>query len=740
MIKEKTITSKTLKKQHKCDFIIFYPKKQFTRHINFHCFCFLLIFIIKTFMLGTPGIADDLNKKKVLILNSYHQGYKWSDDIVSSIQNKMNSYKMSFEFYIEYMDTKRVNMDGYLEQLYKIYMAKYQQQQFDIIICSDNNAYDFLIKYHNDIFPKTPIVFCGVTFSEEMANKHDDLFTGIIEKHDVLATIELILKFHPLTRHIYVITDNTTTGVSQRKEVELQVKDIKNLNFVYLDGRYLSTDELLQLIKNMPDNAVLIPITWLRDKTGQSLDYKYSYPLICQTSPVPVYGLGDILLGFGIIGGKLNSGTQQGKLAAKIAGRILKGKKPSELPVITNNQNRYMFDYHQIRHYGISQSDIPANSIIINKSFSFYSKHKGVIWLSVTIILMLALIIAVLSVNIISRQKTERALRESQERYKTLVETAPESVLLMDLDSKILFASQHTSELHGFTSSDEMVTKNILKYIHLDDRKKARQKLNEIKKSGILRNLEYRFIRNDGSLFDGELNASMVYDADDNPIAVIAIVRDITERKHTEEQIRASLKEKEVLLKEIHHRVKNNMQIICSLLSLQEKYIPDKNSFKVFQETKSRVLAMALIHEKLYQSQNLAKINFYEYTKSLTNDLRRTYLNNSTIIHFIIQGQNLYLDINKAIPCGLIINEIVTNSIKYGFPENSEGEILIKLTSNNGEHCICIEDTGIGLPENFQFETSETFGFQMIKALVAQLEGKIDIVSDQGAKINITFS
>ncbi|MBN2410565.1 PAS domain S-box protein [candidate division KSB1 bacterium] len=690
-------------------------------------------------MPDNSGIAADNNKKKVLILNSYHQGYKWSDDIVSSIQNKMNSYHISFEFYIEYMDTKRVHVDGYLEQLYKIYKIKYRQQKFDIIICSDNNAYDFLIKYHNELFPKTPIVFCGITLTEETANKHDELFTGVIEKLDVLPTIELIKKFHPHTRFIYIVTDNTTSGVAQRKEVELQVKNIRDLEFIYLDGRYLTTEEMLEQIKNLPDNAVLIPITWLRDRTGESLEYKEYYPLICKTSPVPVYGFGDIFLGMGIIGGKLSSGAQQGKLAAKIAGQILNGKKPSALPIITDNQNRHMFDYYQMRRYNISLSDIPANSIIINKSFSFFSRHKGVIWLSITIILMLALIIAVLSVNIISRQKTERALRESQERYKTLVETAPESVILMDLENIILFASQHTSELHGFKTSEEMVNNNFLKYIQTDDRKDARQKLYEIKNTGTVRNLEYRFIRKNGSLFDGELNASTVYNADNHPIAIIAIVRDITERKHTEEQIKASLQEKVVLLKEIHHRVKNNMQIICSLLSLQEKHIPDKKSLKVFQETKSRVLAMALIHEKLYQSQNLAKINFYDYTKSLTNDMHRSYLGKPNMILFTIEGQDLYLDINKAIPCGLIINELVTNSIKYGFPDSDQGEVIIRLSSKNGENCICVQDSGIGLPEDLNFKTSGTFGFQMVNALVAQLDGKINIESGQGTKISIFF-
>ena len=181
------------------------------------------------------------------------------------------------------------------------------------------------------------------------------------------------------------------------------------------------------------------------------------------------------------------------------------------------------------------------------------------------------------------------------------------------------------------------------------------------------------------------------------------------------------------------------MQIICSLISLQEKYIPDQKSLKVFQETKSRVLAMALIHEKLYQSHNLAKINFHEYTKSLVNDLHSTYLGKSTQIHFSIKGNDLFLDINKAIPCGLIINELVTNSIKYGFPENRQGEITITLSLSNGKNSISVRDSGIGLPVDLQVKTSGTFGFQMINALVAQLDGELNIKSGQGTTINISF-
>ena len=216
--------------------------------------------------------------------------------------------------------------------------------------------------------------------------------------------------------------------------------------------------------------------------------------------------------------------------------------------------------------------------------------------------------------------------------------------------------------------------------------------------------------------------------------------RDITERKRTEEQIRASLREKEVLLKEIHHRVKNNMQVIISLLNLQSKHVKDKRDWEIFKDSQNRIKSMALIHDKLYQSKDLASINFAEYIENLARHLFNTYSVSSSAIKLVADIKDVPLDIDTAIPCGLIINELISNSLKYAFPDGREGEIQIKLyASKDDTFSLIVRDNGIGLPEDLDFRNTKSLGLQVVVALVEQLKGTIELDRSEGTAFKIVF-
>ncbi|MBD2562140.1 hypothetical protein H6G95_16250 [Nostoc linckia FACHB-391] len=213
------------------------------------------------------------------------------------------------------------------------------------------------------------------------------------------------------------------------------------------------------------------------------------------------------------------------------------------------------------------------------------------------------------------------------------------------------------------------------------------------------------------------------------------------ERKQAEEQIKASLQEKEVLLKEIHHRVKNNLQIISSLLNLQAEYLKDNQALEVFKDSQNRIESMALIHEKLYQSQDLARINFADYIQDLVTNLFYSYNVNSNTITLKMKVEEVFLAIDAAIPCGLIINELISNSLKYAFPERELGEICIDFCSIEPNlFTLTISDDGVGLAQDFDFQATESLGLRLVKGLTQQLQGNIDFISDNGVKYTIQFS
>jgi two-component sensor histidine kinase len=221
---------------------------------------------------------------------------------------------------------------------------------------------------------------------------------------------------------------------------------------------------------------------------------------------------------------------------------------------------------------------------------------------------------------------------------------------------------------------------------------------------------------------------------------VIEYVRDITPRKQAEEALRASLHEKEILLKEIHHRVKNNMQVISSLLSLQSRHLTDKAAIEMFRESQQRIRSMALVHEKLYQSKDLSRIDFSKYIESLIMFLFHSYRVNSDLVRMKTEVRNVLLDINSAIPCGLIINELVMNAFKHAFPGGRKGEIIVSLRpSGDDRFILSVSDDGVGFPAGLDFHKTETLGMQLVTMLVDQLDGTISLERKRGTRFEVVF-
>jgi len=217
------------------------------------------------------------------------------------------------------------------------------------------------------------------------------------------------------------------------------------------------------------------------------------------------------------------------------------------------------------------------------------------------------------------------------------------------------------------------------------------------------------------------------------------LLREIEERKKAEEVVKASLKEKELLLKEIHHRVKNNMQIVSSLINLQARYITDSESLELFKKSENRVRSMALVHENLYELNDLSKIDFDVYIRNLTDHLFYSYDVNQSDISLLINVDDVYLSINEAIPCAQIINELITNSIKYAFPEGNSGEIIISFLKEDDKHRLTISDNGVGIPDDYNDGNSKTLGLQLAEALTSQLKGNIELDNSSGTAFTIVF-
>jgi PAS domain S-box-containing protein len=226
---------------------------------------------------------------------------------------------------------------------------------------------------------------------------------------------------------------------------------------------------------------------------------------------------------------------------------------------------------------------------------------------------------------------------------------------------------------------------------------------------------------------------------DSIPYQVYTIIEDISEQKAANDQIKNSLHEKETLLKEIHHRVKNNLQIISSLLNLQSGYLKDQETIEILRESQNRVRSMALIHERLYRSEDFSSVDFNKFLVDLTNILQSSYYNVARLVALNLNLEQIYLSIDIAIPLGLLINEIVSNSFKHAFVDKKDGKIEIEMLRKKDKIFLSIKDNGIGIPEKFNAQESETLGFKLIHSLVSQIDATIEIKKDNGTEIILSF-
>jgi len=339
----------------------------------------------------------------------------------------------------------------------------------------------------------------------------------------------------------------------------------------------------------------------------------------------------------------------------------------------------------------------------------------------------------------IEKERTmfEKSLIESEKKFKALINNSSDLIRILDKNRKIIFDSPSSERILGYPQGS-LIGKDPLEFIHSDDLDKVNHDLIEVydnRNHGLP--TEFRIKKADGTYLPVESISQNMFDIP-GINGIVVTTHPIKERKEMENQIRSSLKEKEILIKEIHHRVKNNMQIISSLLNLQKQYVEEEEAINVLQESQNRVKTMSLIHEKLYQSKDLTHINIADYIKNLITDLFYSYAMEKEDIQQILEINDTDLNIETALPCGLIISEIISNSLKYAFPDK-KGGIFLSLKRSNDKFSLLISDNGIGFPEDIDFKNSDSLGLQLVNNLVGQLDGEIQLDNSEGTKYQIIF-
>jgi len=348
---------------------------------------------------------------------------------------------------------------------------------------------------------------------------------------------------------------------------------------------------------------------------------------------------------------------------------------------------------------------------------------------------------AVLQKEIARRKRMEVKLREAIKEAQDLYNNAPCGYHCLDKDGTFVAINNTALNFLGYTRHEVIQNLKFSDLITIESLATFQEAFSRLPEQSWIYDLEVQMVCKDGTLMPVILNARAIKDAAGQYVASRSTIFDITERKQAEDQIKASLQEKEVLLKEIHHRVKNNLQIVSGLLYLQSRYIEDEPTLQVLQENRSRIQSMALIHEKLYGSKNFDKIDFKDYIYSLLQHLFLSYGVNTDVIALRISIEPVGLDIDTAIYCGLIINELVLNTLKHAFPTGQPGEITVEFhTPEPNSFELIVSDNGVGFTEELDFQNQKSLGLRLVHSLVTkQLEGTIELDRSQGATFKMCW-
>jgi PAS domain S-box-containing protein len=495
----------------------------------------IFLLIIATLGLLTVHAAAAQDSPKIIILNSYHQGFAWSDAEQSGFLDRLREVYPEVDVPIQFLDAKRYPDQEYLTYMKDFLLSRYQGKRIDLIVAFDNPALDMLMNYPDELFPDIPVVFSGVSDVEQYALTGRKRVTGVAEIQDAKNTLESALVLHPRTREVLVLNDDTTSGVSSRRELEALIPS--------LDGRVriqflppATFDEARARIASLPPDTLVLIHSFSTDRSGRNLSLSESTRLFTSDARVPVYALHESRLGHGIVGGHLLGGRAHGRRAADIALRILAGEDPDRIPVDMESTARPMFDYVQLKRFAISEKDLPAESIIINKPDSLFEKHRGLVIGTLSVMTILVVMVVFLTASIIRRKRAEEALRESEFLFKSQFDLGNIGIALSSVGNGWLRVNRKLCEMLGY-SEEELRTKTWRELtfpddIEVDEALYTRMLSGEIDSYEV----DKRFVRKDGSLLYTHLSVSCYRGLNGTVRFVIVNVHDMSEHKQAEEE------------------------------------------------------------------------------------------------------------------------------------------------------------------------------------------------------------
>jgi len=755
-------------------------------------------FIILSILFGLFFIDSPTNlafaaqeKERILVINSYNHGYRWTNEVMEGFLSSFNMDDPNLDIRVEYMDTKNYDSPEYYRYIKENIKFKYENIKFKLIVVTDNAALRLVKEYREVLFADIPIVFCGIDHSFNSLIMGMTNITGVVEESEFNSTINLALSLHPGTNTLAVICDSSAVGQSDLLRFEKIKRDYAQ-KYKIIEILGWTEKELIASLKDLPQNTLVLRLNFQFTKDDIYLTEERVKDIWEQYCQFPTYTSLGHKVETGVLGGVITLGQFHGKVIADFAYKIFSGTEADSIPIMRESPTRPVFDYVMMEKFGITESDLPSESMILNKPFLFYEKYKNLVWSGIGVFLLLSLLILILFINIIMRKTAQTTLVENEKKYRTLVETVPQGILEVDRNFYITFAN--TALRKNFDVWDvDLMGKSIYEFVPQDQVENLRKRFKSIIEERISLPQyigSYKTIK--GKLLHIQLDWSYKRDVHSQIVGFISVVSDITQRIKAEKE--AKIRQEQLiqadkmvalgtLVSGMAHEINNpnnfimiNIPIIRkvwkSILPILDAHYKINSDFQVAR------FSYEVIREDYFEicSNILAGTNriksivndLNEYSRKDVGELTENIAVNGVVTSCInLLGNNikkytnhLQLDLEKNLPAvrgnfqhfeQILIN-LIQNACQSLKSKNNS--VTIKTCQQNGQVRIHIIDKGIGISKENLTRIFDPFyttkrdeggtglGLSVSNSLIQKYKGELRFISieNEGTTAIVSFS
>ena len=705
-----------------------------------------------------------LYPNEILLLHSYNKGLKWTDGISKGVQDVMLKHPQ-YELTTEYMDSKKIESENYFNELLDLYRKKFYQRHYKAVIVADNYAYDFVLKYHRELFPNTPIVFCGVeNFNPQDLDAYlKQYVTGVVEYKDIRKNLQLIYQLFPAIKMVYIISDNAYSSLAIKDQI-IEESNLFQDKFRVVFDNQIDFDTIDDKIAKLPKQSAILFTSFYRDINNKYVPY-HKLKAFFQRSPYPVFALNHIHVGEGIMGGYMINPYEQGMVAAKKAFEIISGRNIASIPIDVPASS-YFFDNNILRKFGISLSDIPSPSEVLNGVESFYEKHRKFVENAFALMPLLLLLTTILVLNIIKRVSLEKELLRQNKLDYVLLNNIQSAIFWKANDGKILGCNDLLCHILEREKID-IIGKHVRDVMPLICDQIQDVPLDCNNSAEIEMKVPYK----DKQTF--AVRRTYYTDENNQETGVVTILTDVTEkkridteRKRHEQFVIQRSKQSEVgeMIASIAHQWKTPLVEISAIpqeliYKRRKKALDEEDTQKFVDDIMTQVKYMSNTIEDFRQfikpSSIQTAFDVRQAIDTLLTVVNHNVKYNYITIHIIQKPHEQLLAFgypNEFKQCVLnIINNAKDSIVKRRTTQTTEGIIAIELDSDDESIFLTISDDGCGI-EKSQLESifdpfmstkanGDGFGLYMARLIIEdKMGGKIIAKQrEKGAMICITI-